>query len=162
MNRVIRLNTKVGQVTGCSLVQESIELRVTDLSNNLILKALSHGDIHRKFGSPAAIVAQRPGDLAVCSTVFVNEPGSCAGPADLNNDGKVDGSDLSILLGSWTTEPQSQLDDAGLIDLIKVLHAESSGSKRAKLNSVVGQLNEKGIPVNVRYVRRLIKKSGLK
>lgn len=50
---------------------------------------------------------------------------------DLDGDGRIDGSDLSILLGRWgTSDPAADLDDSGLVDggdLSRLLAAWSPG-----------------------------------
>jgi predicted extracellular nuclease len=44
-------------------------------------------------------------------------PASCTGdPADLNNDGVVDGADLGILLGAWGSSGPGDFDGNGVVD----------------------------------------------
>ena len=62
----------------------------------------------------------------------------------------------------WRREGQSprEADDERLIDLIRVLHAESHGSYGVK--RMVRGLRQQGIPIGVKRIRRLMRQIGLK
>jgi hypothetical protein len=57
------------------------------------------------------------GDLLAMYIFQLDEPGSPPCPADLNDDGTVNGADLTILLGEWGTKDSIfDLNGDGLID----------------------------------------------
>lgn len=64
------------------------------------------------------IVEEFPnGDLLAMYIFQLDEPGSPPCPADLNDDGTVNGADLTILLGEWGTKDSIfDLNGDGLID----------------------------------------------
>jgi transposase InsO family protein len=62
----------------------------------------------------------------------------------------------------WRKDVSSQreADDKRLIDLIKVLHAESYGGYRTR--RIVRGLKQQGILVNIKRIRRLMRQIGIK
>lgn len=63
------------------------------------------------------------GCVAAGATVVVTNTNACTQPADLNNDGTVDGADLVILLGNWNTaNPIADLNNDGTVDGADLAH----------------------------------------
>lgn len=64
------------------------------------------------------IVDELPnGDVIAIYNFQIDEPGTGFCPADLNEDGSVDGADLTELLGAWgTSDSPADLNEDGMVD----------------------------------------------
>lgn len=77
------------------------------------------GSIANTVGGETAIVGitattNSPVNQFISDFVFESGPAAC--PADVNDDGTVDGADLGILLGQWGTIGSADLNGSGMVD----------------------------------------------
>ena len=64
------------------------------------------------------VIEEEPnGDMLATFTFQLDEPGAAICAADLNDDGFIDGADLTSLLGDWgSTDSPADLNDDGIVD----------------------------------------------
>ena len=71
----------------------------------------------RGGGAGLIVLAGGPGTTyAVIPAERWMHGGTAIVPADLNRDGRVDGADLSMLLGEWGTAGDADFDGNGIVD----------------------------------------------